>query len=49
MHNQIVPINKRNSDIPSRVAEVIDRALNDEIKDRYKNASNMRKALKKVL
>lgn len=49
LHGQIVPIRKRDSSIPKSVAEVIDRALDNSIKNRYKDADGMRKALEKAL
>lgn len=49
LHGNIIPIRKRDSGIPKGVAEVIDRALSDNITERYQNAGEMRKALEKVL
>ena len=49
LHGEIVPIRKRDSGIPRKVAEVIDRALDNNVKNRYKDAAGMRKALAKAL
>ena len=49
LHGSIVPIRERDSSIPKRVAEVIDRALVNKVSDRYQSAVKMRKALEKVL
>ena len=49
LHGQIVPVRKRDSSIPTKVAEVIDRALDNSAKNRYKDATEMRKALAKAL
>jgi serine/threonine protein kinase len=45
----LVPIRKRDSTIPSRVAEVIDRSLSNNPNDRYTNADEMLLALEKAL
>ena len=45
----IVPIRKRDSSIPKKIAKVIDRALADKPNDRYQTAFEMLKALKKSL
>jgi hypothetical protein len=45
----IIPIRKRDASIPSKVAEVIDRALAVDVKDRYQDAGEMLKAMQKVL
>ncbi len=45
----IVPIRERDANIPAKVAEVVDRALALDVKDRYQDAGEMLKAMKKVL
>jgi DNA-directed RNA polymerase subunit RPC12/RpoP len=49
LHGDIIPIRKRESDIPKRIAEVIDRSIANNTRDRYQNAGEMRKALEQVL
>jgi eukaryotic-like serine/threonine-protein kinase len=49
LHDPIIPIRERDSSIPRKVAKVIDRALSNKVKDRYQDASEMKKALEKVL
>jgi serine/threonine protein kinase len=49
LRGNIVPIRARNSGIPDRVAEVIDRALSNDVKVRYQNAAEMHTALAGVL
>jgi serine/threonine-protein kinase len=49
LQNPIVPIRKRDSSIPKRVADVIDTSLSDNVKKRYQDASEMLAALEKVL
>jgi len=49
LNNKPVPIRKHRSDIPNRVAEVIDRALEVKINDRYKDAGEMLSAMRKAL
>ena len=45
----VVPIRKRDASIPAKVAEVIDRALEVNIKDRYQDAGEMPRAMQKAL
>ena len=45
----VVPIQKRMSSIPGKVAKVIDRSLDDEAKNRYQTAAEFHRALEKVL
>jgi len=45
----IVPIRKRDSSVPKKIAKVIDRALADKPNDRYQTAFEMLNALKKSL
>ena len=45
----VVPIRKRDSSTPKKIAKVIDRALADKPNDRYQTAFEMHKALKKAL
>jgi serine/threonine protein kinase len=49
LQEDIVPICKRDSRLPKKLAEVIDRAIADKIEDRYQTAAEMRKALAAVL
>jgi serine/threonine-protein kinase len=49
LKGEIVPIRNRDSGIPKRVAEVIDRSLADKPAERFQDAGEMRKALEKVL
>jgi tRNA A-37 threonylcarbamoyl transferase component Bud32 len=45
----IVPIRKRDSSIPAKLAEVIDRALANDAKERFQDAGEMLKAIKKAM
>jgi hypothetical protein len=45
----LVPVRKRDSRLPSRVAEVIDRSLTNNHAERYHNAAEMREALELVV
>lgn len=49
LQGKIVPIAQRHRGIPSRLAEVIDRSLAVEPKDRYQDAGELRRALEEVL
>jgi len=49
LHGEIVPIREREPRMPSRVAEVIDRSLASNMKERYQNAGEMYEALAKAL
>lgn len=49
LHGRIVPIGERDSSIPNKVADVIDCALDNNVKNRYQDADEMRKALVNVL
>jgi len=49
LHGEIVPIRKRDSNVPKKVAELIDRTLSNNTKDRYQDAAEMRKALQQAL
>jgi serine/threonine-protein kinase len=49
LRQPVVPIRKRDSSIPKKVAEVIDRSLEDNLKGRYQTAAEFKRALKKVL
>jgi hypothetical protein len=49
LHNEAIPIRKRNSQIPKDLAEVIDHALTIDDRKRYQNAGEMLTAMKKVL
>ena len=48
LRGEIIPIRKRNPQIPVQLAEVIDRAIQANPKDRYQNAQEMLDALGKV-
>jgi serine/threonine protein kinase len=48
MRGQMIPIRKRDPNIPNSIAEVIDQALADKAPDRYQNAGEFRDALKQV-
>jgi len=48
LNSGVIPIRKRDPQIPAKVAEVIDRALSDEPSDRYPTAAEMRAALEKA-
>src|SRR5262249_5084424 len=45
----IVPILERDSSIPKKIADVIDRAVSEDTKDRYQNAAEFREALAEAL
>jgi hypothetical protein len=45
----VVPIRKRDPSIPSPIAEVIDRALADDLGQRYQNAGEMYQAFSRAL
>jgi serine/threonine protein kinase len=49
LHGSIVPVRQRDPGVPKKVAEVIDRALANDVKQRYQDAGEMRQALAKVL
>jgi serine/threonine-protein kinase len=49
LQEDVVPISKRDSRLPKKLADVIDRAIADKIDDRYQTAAEMRKALAAVL
>jgi len=49
LHGSIVPIRRRDASIPKKVAEVIDCALDDNVKNRYQTADGFLKALEKAL
>jgi hypothetical protein len=49
LHGSIVPVRQRDPGVPKKVAEVIDRALASDVKQRYQDAGEMRQALAKVL
>jgi WD40 repeat protein/serine/threonine protein kinase len=49
LHGPIVPVRERDPQIPPPVAEVIDRALANQVKDRYQDAAEMKDAWEKVL
>lgn len=49
MRGQIVPIRRREPGIPKAVADVIDKSLVPQAKDRYQTAAEFRDALKRVL
>lgn len=49
LQGRIVPIRTRDSSIPAKLADTIDRALANEPAQRFRDAEEMRKALKKAL
>jgi serine/threonine protein kinase len=49
LNGRVVPIRERDGGIPRKVAEVIDRALTNDVKERYQDAAEMRKALSNAL
>ena len=49
LRGEVIPVRKRDSIIPKNVAEVIDRAIADKVKDRYQTAVEFRQALGRVL
>lgn len=44
-----IPIQKRNPDIPAKLASVVHKAIKKEIADRYQTATELRRALESVL
>lgn len=49
LRGEIVPIRKRDAGVPRKLAEVIDRALANDPKERYQDAAEMRRALEGAL
>lgn len=49
LNGRVVPIRERDAGIPRKVAEVVDRALTNDVKERYQDAAEMRKALPNAL
>jgi serine/threonine protein kinase len=49
LRDKAIPIRKRSAEIPSAVAEVLDRALSTETTERYQSAAEFRRALKEAL
>jgi serine/threonine protein kinase len=49
LHGEIIPIRQRLPGFPRSVAEVIDRSLANKAADRYQDAGEMLRALRKVL
>lgn len=49
LRTPVVPIGRRDASIPRKVAEVIDRALEVNVKNRYQDARAMLKAMRKAL
>jgi serine/threonine protein kinase len=49
LQGRIVPIRERDASIPKKLAEVIDRALSNEPSQRFQDATEMLKAMQKVL
>jgi serine/threonine protein kinase len=49
LQGSIVPIRQRDPSIPRKVAEVIERALTNDVKERYQDANDLRKALASAL
>lgn len=48
LQERVVPVLRRDASVPRRVAEVIDRCLTNDIKERYQDAEQMRAAFAKV-
>jgi serine/threonine protein kinase len=49
LDGKVIPIRKRDGNIPKPLAAVIDRALEKNTKSRFQNATEMKEALAKVL
>ncbi|MEA3440986.1 MAG: protein kinase, partial [Chloroflexota bacterium] len=49
LQNPVVPVRKRDSSIPKGVADVIDTALSDDVKNRYQDGGEMLAALEQAL
>ena len=49
LHGKIIPIRERQSSIPKKMARVIDRALDDQIENRYQTAGDFKQALENAL
>ena len=49
LRGEVIPIRDYAPNIPKKVAKVIDKALSDDLRDRYKDASEFLRALNKVL
>ncbi len=49
LQGEVIPIRKRDASIPRPAAEVIDRCLAREPRDRYQDAGEMRRALERVM
>lgn len=49
LRGNIIPIRNRNSHIAKGIATIIDKSLSNNPKDRYQDASEMKKALEKVI
>jgi hypothetical protein len=49
LNDDVVPICKRDESIPTALADVLDKALAKEVKERYVTAVEMSEALKQVL
>ncbi|MEM2991501.1 MAG: serine/threonine-protein kinase, partial [Halobacteria archaeon] len=49
LEGQIVPIRKREVQLPEKLAEIIDRAISPEPKDRFQNAVEMKEEMIKVV
>jgi serine/threonine-protein kinase len=49
LQERVIPLLKRDASVPRNVAEVIDRCLSNDIKERYQDAEQMRAALANAL
>ena len=49
LNGPIVPIRQRDSSIPRKLAEALDRALSNDVKARYQDAGEMKKSLETAL
>ena len=49
LHGRIIPVQERNRHVPGSVAKVLDRALSNNVKDRFADAGVMLEAMKRLL
>jgi serine/threonine protein kinase len=49
LQEKVVPVLKRDATLPRKIAEVIDRSLTNDVKERYQDAEQMRVALIKAI
>jgi hypothetical protein len=48
LHGEIIPIQSRDTSIPKEIADVVDRAVQNDPADRYQHAGEMLSALRRV-